>query len=175
MGTYQSKYTGAEIDEKLDQVGQVASAEMLGGIKIGEGLEITEDGVLSALGGGSSSAVHIETVIWEGHSHTGDVASSALCENTLTLSQPITNFDKIGVYFNAYDNSVKSVRRLYKEVPTSRIIEVINDTSLDYSSVSIAWGWGSRESGIDIKVGSTVNALSVYSITADAVKIVGIK
>ena len=34
----------------------VATADTLGGIKVGEGLEITEDGVLNALGGGSSSS-----------------------------------------------------------------------------------------------------------------------
>jgi hypothetical protein len=39
----------------------VATADTLGGIRVGEGLEITEDGVLSALGGGSGTA--IETVL----------------------------------------------------------------------------------------------------------------
>ena len=39
----------------------VASVETLGGIKVGEGLEITEDGVLSALGGSSSSGENYST------------------------------------------------------------------------------------------------------------------
>ena len=42
--SYQSKFTGKEIDAKLDQVGQIASAETLGGIKVGEGLEIDNEG-----------------------------------------------------------------------------------------------------------------------------------
>ena len=47
--SYQSKFTGKEIDAKLDQVGQIASAETLGGIKVGEGLEIDNEGVLKTL------------------------------------------------------------------------------------------------------------------------------
>lgn len=39
----------------------IASADVLGGIKVGENLEINEDGVLSAIGGGSSSAISLES------------------------------------------------------------------------------------------------------------------
>ena len=40
----------------------VATADTLGGIKVGEGLDITEDGVLSAIGGGESGGVTKEYV-----------------------------------------------------------------------------------------------------------------
>ena len=53
--SYQSKYTGKEIDDKLDKITElpIASNTTLGGIKVGDGLEITNEGVLSAIGGGS--------------------------------------------------------------------------------------------------------------------------
>ena len=53
--SYQSKYTGKEIDDKLDKITElpIASNTTLGGIKVGDGLEITNEGVLSAIGEGS--------------------------------------------------------------------------------------------------------------------------
>lgn len=60
----------------------IASADTLGGIKVGEGLEITEDGVLSALGGGSGGEV---TILLEGEFATQST--------TLTLSDNIKNYD----------------------------------------------------------------------------------
>ena len=87
MGTYQSKYTGAEIDSKLDTVGQIATSEVLGGIKVGEGLKITEDGVLSALGGSGAS----QTVLFEGK-HL--VSAQSVTESGF-LSDNIKNYDYI--------------------------------------------------------------------------------
>lgn len=46
--SYTSKYTGQEIDERLDKITElpIASNTTLGGIKVGDGLEITNEGVL---------------------------------------------------------------------------------------------------------------------------------
>lgn len=60
----------------------VASADTLGGIKIGEGLNITADGVLSTIGG-----EHGHTVLWEGELKTDGA--------TATLSDDYENYDFI--------------------------------------------------------------------------------
>lgn len=61
----------------------IATADTLGGIKVGEGLEITEDGVLSALA--SLGGTPYLTVLWEG--------KNTEHPKTLTLKESIKNFD----------------------------------------------------------------------------------
>ena len=56
-----------------------ASAEVAGGIKVGAGLSITEDGILSAIGGGIADAVEWNNVIGKPENllKIGDVYSKA--------------------------------------------------------------------------------------------------
>lgn len=56
-----------------------ASAEVAGGIKVGAGLSITEDGVLSATGGGTADAVEWDNVVGKPTDllQAGDVYSKA--------------------------------------------------------------------------------------------------
>ena len=63
----------------------VATADTLGGIKVGEGLEITSEGILSVLGA-SGKAVN-ETVLWEGVLKTEG--------ERITLSEATENFDYV--------------------------------------------------------------------------------
>ena len=62
----------------------IATADTLGGIKVGEGLEITEDGLLSALGGGTGVTGEV-TALYKG-------AFSTL-NSSLVLSDNINNYD----------------------------------------------------------------------------------
>lgn len=56
-----------------------ASAEVAGGIKVGAGLSITEDGILSATGGGTADAVEWDNVVGKPTDllQAGDVYSKA--------------------------------------------------------------------------------------------------
>lgn len=87
------KYNVVERIEALEEGGSyvlpVASANTLGGVKIGEGLSITEGGVLSAAGGGFSS----ETLY-----------SNAESISACTLSKAITNYKMIGIRFLRSNN-----------------------------------------------------------------------
>ena len=103
MGTYQSKYTGAEIDSKLDEVGQIATAEVLGGIKVGEGLEITEDGILNVLASGGSS--YSETSLLSSPINYGFTASGQKQINTnLTLVGNINDYDELVIKMGKLNN-----------------------------------------------------------------------
>lgn len=63
MDKYQSTHTGSEIDTAVDKVLNeelpIASSTKLGGIKVGDNLSITSDGVLSASGGGSGGGTKL--------------------------------------------------------------------------------------------------------------------
>ena len=63
----------------------IATADTLGGIKIGEGFEMTSDGVLSVLGA-SGEAVN-QTVLWEGTLQNDD--------ETVALSDSLENYNFI--------------------------------------------------------------------------------
>jgi hypothetical protein len=67
----------------------VATTDTLGGIKVGEGLSITEDGVLSAEGGSGSSGTAIKTTLWEGNVSTAST--------NLDLSDSIENYSHITI------------------------------------------------------------------------------
>lgn len=87
------KYNVVERIEALEEGGSyvlpVASANTLGGVKIGEGLSITEGGVLSAAGGGFSS----ETLY-----------SNSASNTTCALSKPITDYKMICIRFLRTNN-----------------------------------------------------------------------
>lgn len=97
--SYQSKYTGQEIDDKLDKITElpIASNTTLGGIKVGDGLEITNEGILSTIGGGSIvGGSYTESELLNSQvSYTLTANTSVSVNQDITLSQPITDFDEI--------------------------------------------------------------------------------
>ena len=170
---YQSKFTGTEIDAKLDQVGEIAIAtkETLGGIKVGEGLEITEDGVLSALGG-TGGENNESVVLWEGNS-TNSISTAYSA--TLELSDSIENFEMLGLYLTSVASGT-AYRYFYREVPVDLIIDFINSAETnDDDTISFCWGYGNSADYFDIQKASTVNSLTVSANKINATKIVGAK
>lgn len=75
----------------------IATADTLGGIKVGEGLEITDEGVLSAIGGGSAvGSSYTESELLNSQAgYTLTANTSVSINQDITLSQPITDFDEI--------------------------------------------------------------------------------
>lgn len=91
----------------------IATSEVLGGIKVGEGLEITEDGILSALGG--SGGVGSETVLWEGNAITNGA--------TITFNESLENFDYI-LIGNGYRNVSGAERN--RAMSTFRVKDIVD-------------------------------------------------
>lgn len=86
------KYDLVERVKALEEGGYelpVATANTLGGVKIGEGLSITEGGVLSAAGGTFS----VETLY-----------SNSTSQSSCALSKPITDYEMIGIRFPRGNN-----------------------------------------------------------------------
>ena len=98
------KYESVANNEEVITELPIASSDTLGGIKVGEGLEITEDGILSTLGGGSS---YKEDVLFE-----TNVGMSA--GTSYTLNSDVTNYDMLFVEF-ACDGSSTDAIGVFKQ------------------------------------------------------------
>lgn len=100
--TVNGKSLATNISLTADDVGalpnQVASADNLGGIKVGAGLSITTDGILSATGGGVADAVEWNNVLDTPTTLSGYGITDANINNkTITLGQnsitPVTEIE----------------------------------------------------------------------------------
>ena len=93
----------------------IATADTLGGIKVGEGLSITEDGVLSTLVGGN------------GYRITSLLPSEAIkASTTYALNDNIHNYDEIVVCTFVSVNNNKANRQILN-IPTINIVGGIAD------------------------------------------------
>lgn len=86
-----------------------ATAETLGGVKVGEGLSVTEDGTLSAQGGGGEGFNSENLIAGIGISFTGKTEPNGIDENTIALwhfddnyTDTITGQDPEGYYEGYY-------------------------------------------------------------------------
>ena len=143
MGTYQSKYTGAEIDSKLDAVGQIASEEQIGGIKVGEGLDISEEGVLSVLSGGSDyTEVELLSTPKE-FSVTGS-GWMAIRQN-IELLESIENYDEIVFTADLLDNTYGYTSARQIPLKVSNIVYNTSDDIVDNNShLAISFGMAAK-------------------------------
>lgn len=117
------KYNVVERIEALEEGGSyvlpVASANTLGGVKIGDGLSITEGGVLSANGGGFSS----ETLY-----------SNSTVSTTCELSKPITDYKMICVRFLRTNNL-----EVFTTYTTDYLLKLLQDGNSTGAATNDKW------------------------------------
>lgn len=110
-----------------------------------------------------------ETILWEGNIGTG---TTTIITDVIKLSNSISNYDKIGVFFEA---SIGGATRLqYQEINAERFKTLIESTSSDIS-LSFTWGQGQHIDYIEVRKPSTYTSLTIWSYQAYLTKIVGIK
>lgn len=118
------KYNLVERVEALEEGGgyelPVASASTLGGVKIGDGLSITEGGVLSAAAGGGFSS---ETLY-------SNSASSTTC----ALSKPITDYKMICVRFLRTNNL-----EVFNTYTTDYLLKLLQDGNSTGAATNDKW------------------------------------
>jgi hypothetical protein len=91
---------------------ETASANSIGGIKVGSGLSINANGVLSATGGSGGDAYYLKA-----HS----IDKSFTCSNTDYLTDPTVSKE-----FIVYVNNGSYMRRIYKNGSTLAICAIAN-------------------------------------------------
>lgn len=133
----------------------IASATQLGGVKVGAGLSVTENGVLSATGGGTADAVEWNNVLDKPTTIAGYGITDAKIENgTITLgnqtitpltSAPVTSVNsKTGaVVLNASDVGA---------LPDDTVIPTVNDATLTIRRNSVDVGSFTANSANDVNI-----------------------
>lgn len=122
----------------------IASATQLGGVKIGAGLSVTENGTLSATGGGTADAVEWNNVLNKPTTITGYGITDAKIENgTITLgnqtitpltSAPVTSVNsKTGaVMLNASDVGAATTSDIHTMLNRNNSVNVANSNYTAY-------------------------------------------
>lgn len=133
----------------------IASTTQLGGVKIGAGLSVTENGTLSVTGGGTADAVEWNNVIDKPTTIAGYGITDAKIENgTITLgnqtitpltSAPVTSVNsKIGaVVLGASDVGA---------LPADTVIPTVNDATLTIRRNSVDVGSFTANSANDVNI-----------------------
>ena len=133
----------------------IASTTQLGGVKVGAGLSVTENGVLSATGGGTADAVEWNNVLDKPTTIAGYGITDAKIENgTITLgnqtitpltSAPVTSVNsKTGaVVLNASDVGA---------LPADTVIPTVNDATLTIRRNSVDIGSFTANSANDVNI-----------------------
>ena len=133
----------------------IASATQLGGVKVDAGLSVTENGVLSATGGGTADAVEWNNVLDKPTTISGYGITDAKIENgTITLgdktitpltSAPVTSVNsKTGaVVLNASDVGA---------LPADTVIPTVNDATLTIRRNSVDIGSFTSNSANDVNI-----------------------
>ena len=133
----------------------IASATQLGGVKVGAGLSVTENGVLSATGGGTADAVEWNNVLDKPTTIAGYGITDAKIENgTITLgnqtitpltSAPVTSVNsKTGaVVLNASDVGA---------LPADTVIPTVNNATLTIRRNSVDIGSFTANSANDVNI-----------------------
>ena len=133
----------------------IASATQLGGVKVGAGLSVTENGVLSATGGGTADAVEWNNVLDKPTTIAGYGITDAKIENgTITLgnqtitpltSAPVTsvNSQTGAVVLNASDVGA---------LPADTVIPTVNNATLTIRRNSVDIGSFTANSANDVNI-----------------------
>lgn len=131
-----------------------ASADVAGGVKIGAGLSITEDGILSATGGGTADAVEWENVVGKPEDllKAGDVYSK----------------EEVDAKVNAvykFKGSVENLAALPTEGNTLGDVYNLQDTGMN-----VAWDGSNWDYlGIDVDLSGYVQASDLVEATNEQI------
>lgn len=131
-----------------------ASAEVAGGIKVGTGLSITEDGILSATGGGTADAVEWDNVVGKPIDllQAGDVYSK----------------EEIDAKVNAvykFKGSVEGLAALPVEGNTLGDVYNLQDTGMNVAWDGSKWDY----LGIDVDLSGYVQAEDLIEATDEQI------
>ena len=133
----------------------IASTTQLGGVKVGAGLSVTENGVLSATGGGTADAVEWNNVLDKPTTIAGYGITDAKIENgTITLGNqtitPLTSAPVTSV--NSKTGVVVLTANDVGALPADTVIPTVNDATLTIRRNSIDVGSFTANSANDVNI-----------------------
>ena len=133
----------------------IASATQLGGVKVGAGLSVTENGVLSATGGGTADAVEWNNVLDKPTTIAGYGITDAKIENgTITLGNktitPLTSAPVTSV--NSKTGAVVLTANDVGALPSDTVIPTVNNATLTIRRNSIDVGSFTANSANDVNI-----------------------
>ena len=133
----------------------IASVAQLGGIKVGAGLSVTENGVLSATGGGTADAVEWNNVLDKPTTIAGYGITDAKIENgTITLGNktitPLTSAPVTSV--NSKTGAVVLTANDVGALPSDTVIPTVNNATLTIRRNSIDVGSFTANSANDVNI-----------------------
>lgn len=144
-----------------------ASAEVAGGIKVGAGLSITEDGILSATGGGTADAVEWGNVVGKPDDllQAGDVYSK---EEIDAKVGDMYSKEEIDTKLNAvykFKGSVDGLVALPTEGNTLGDVYNLKDTGMNVAWDGTNWDY----LGIDVDLSGYVQAKNLIEATDEQI------
>lgn len=133
----------------------IASDTQLGGVKVGAGLSVTENGVLSATGGGTADAVEWNNVLDKPTTIAGYGITDAKIENgTITLGNqtitPLTSAPVTSV--NSKTGAVVLTANDIGALPADTVIPTVNDATLTIRRNSVDVGSFTANSANDVNI-----------------------
>ena len=133
----------------------IASDTQLGGVKIGAGLSVTENGVLSATGGGTADAVEWNNVLDKPTTISGYGITDAKIENgTITLGNqtitPLTSAPVTSV--NSKTDVVVLTANDVGALPADTVIPTVNDATLTIRRNGVDVGSFTANSANDVNI-----------------------
>ena len=133
----------------------IASTTQIGGVKVGAGLSVTENGVLSATGGGTADAVEWNNVLDKPTTIAGYGITDAKIENgTITLGDktitPLTSAPVTSV--NSKTGAVVLGASDVGALPADTVIPTVNDATLTIRRNSVDIGSFTANSANDVNI-----------------------
>ena len=133
----------------------IASTTQLGGVKVGAGLSVTENGVLSATGGGTADAVEWNNVLDKPTTIAGYGITDAKIENgTITLGNqtitPLTSAPVTSV--NSKTGVVVLTANDVGALPADTVIPTVNDATLTIRRNGVDIGSFTANSSNDVNI-----------------------
>lgn len=133
----------------------IASSTQLGGVKVGAGLSVTENGVLSATGGGTADAVEWNNVLDKPTTISGYGITDAKIDNgTITLGDktitPLTSAPVTSV--NSKTGAVVLGASDVGALPADTVIPTVNNATLTIRRNSVDVGSFTANSANDVNI-----------------------
>ena len=133
----------------------IASTTQLGGVKVGAGLSVTENGVLSTTGGGTADAVEWNNVLDTPTTIAGYGITDAKIENgTITLGDktimPLTSAPVTSV--NSKTGAVVLTANDVGALPSDTVIPTVNNATLTIRRNSVDIGSFTANSADDVNI-----------------------
>ena len=133
----------------------IASTTQLGGVKVGAGLSVTENGILSATGGGTADAVEWNNVLDKPTTISGYGITDAKIENgTITLGNqtitPLTSAPVTSV--NSKTGAVVLGASDVGALPADTVIPIVNNATLTIRRNGVDIGSFTSNSANDVNI-----------------------